>query len=161
MISIADILRPEDILLDLNISGATALFDEVGQLMQRRHGLPRVRVAEALVQREAFGSTALGQGVAIPHGRLKALKDTACAFVRTAAPLPFESPDGQPVRLVLAMLVPEHATEQHLELLSELAQMFSDGDLRDRLLAAADAPSAHALLTRWSAYAAAQRPAAL
>jgi PTS system nitrogen regulatory IIA component len=81
--------------------------------------------------------------------------------VRTQSPLPFESPDGQPVRLVLAMLVPEHATEQHLELLSDLAQMFSDPQLRDGLLAAGDAPSAHRLLTQWSPYAPAQRSAAL
>ena len=92
MISIADILRPEDILLDLNVSGATALFDEVGQLMQRRHGLPRVRVAEALVQREAFGSTALGQGVAIPHGRLAGLRETHAAYVRPRRPMPFAAP---------------------------------------------------------------------
>lgn len=87
MISIADILFPEDILLDLNVSGAAALFDEVGQVMQRWHGLPRVVVAEALAQREAFGSTALGQGVAIPHGRIKGLRQTHAAYVRPSRPM--------------------------------------------------------------------------
>ena len=75
--------------------------------------------------------------------------------------MPFESPDGQPVRLVLAMLVPEHATEQHLELLSDLAQMFSDQGLREKLLAAGSVEAAHRLLTEWSPYAPAQRTAAL
>jgi PTS system nitrogen regulatory IIA component len=65
------------------------------------------------------------------------------------------------VRLVLAMLVPEHATEQHLELLSDLAQMFSDRELRERLLAAGDIESVHRLLTEWSPYAPPQRSAAL
>ncbi len=111
--------------------------------------------------REKLGSTGLVYGVAIPHGRLKNLKDTLCAFVRTQAPVPFESPDGQPVRLVLAMVVPEHATEQHLELLSDLAQMFSDPGLRDQLLAAGDVDAAHRLLTQWSPYAPPQRTAAL
>ena len=73
-------------------------------------------------------STVIGTAT---HGRIKTLKEPVCAFVRTAAPIPFEAPDGAPVNLVFAMLVPEHATEAHLELLSELAQMFSDAHLRD------------------------------
>ncbi len=83
------------------------------------------------------------------------------AFVRTARPIPFESPDGAPVRLVFALLVPEHATEAHLEILSELAQMFSDAALREALAAAPDAAAAHRLITEWSPYAPAQRTAAL
>ena len=147
--------------LDLDVSSKKRLFEQIGLLFENSRQIPRARVFDSLFDREKLGSTGLGYGVAIPHGRLKSLKDTACAFVRTQSPLPFESPDGQPVRLVLAMLVPEHATEQHLELLSDLAQMFSDPQLRDGLLAAGDAPSAHRLLTQWSPYAPAQRTAAL
>lgn len=158
---LSPLLPVEHVALDLDVSSKKRLFEQIGLVFENSRQIPRARVFDSLFDREKLGSTGLGYGVAIPHGRLKALKDTACAFVRTASPLPFESPDGQPVRLVLAMLVPEHATEQHLELLSELAQMFSDGDLRERLVAAGDAASAHALLTQWSAYAAAQRPAAL
>jgi PTS system nitrogen regulatory IIA component len=84
-----------------------------------------------------------------------------CAFVRTASAIPFESPDGQPVNLVFAMLVPEHATEAHLELLSELAQMFSDASLREALSATNDIQAAHRLITEWSPYAPAQRSAAV
>jgi PTS system nitrogen regulatory IIA component len=84
-----------------------------------------------------------------------------CAFVRTAAPIAFESPDGQPVNLVFAMLVPEHANETHLELLSELAQMFSDAGLREALATSADIQAVHRLITEWSPYAPAQRSAAL
>jgi PTS system nitrogen regulatory IIA component len=118
-------------------------------------------VFDALFDREKLGSTGLGYGVAIPHGRIKTLKEPVCAFVRTAAPIAFESPDGQPVNLVFAMLVPEHANETHLELLSELAQMFSDGALREALAATPDIQAAHRLITEWSPYAPAQRTAAV
>ncbi|HXF78123.1 MAG TPA: PTS sugar transporter subunit IIA, partial [Usitatibacter sp.] len=130
-------------------------------LFENSRQIPRARVFDSLFDREKLGSTALGYGVAIPHGRIKTLKEPACAFVRTAVPIPFEAPDGQPVSLVFAMLVPEHATEAHLELLSELAQMFSDAGLREALAAAPDAAAAHRLITEWSPYAPAQRSAAL
>jgi len=82
-------------------------------------------------------------------------------LAHSSAPIAFESPDGQPVNLVFAMLVPEHANETHLELLSELAQMFSDGALREALAATPDIQAAHRLITEWSPYAPAQRTAAV
>jgi nitrogen PTS system EIIA component len=158
---LAPLLPPAHVTLDLDVSSKKRLFEQIGLLFENSRQIPRARVFDSLFDREKLGSTGLGYGVAIPHGRLKNLKETLCAFVRTQSPVPFESPDGQPVRLVLAMLVPEHATEQHLELLSDLAQMFSDAELRERLLAAGDADAAHRLLTQWSPYAAPQRSAAL
>jgi PTS system nitrogen regulatory IIA component len=155
------LLPTSHIALDLDVSSKKRLFEQIGLLFENTRQIPRARVFDSLFDREKLGSTGLGYGVAIPHGRLKNLKDTLCAFVRTETPVPFESPDGQPVRLVLAMLVPEHATEQHLELLSDLAQMFSDRDLRERLLAAGDVATAHELLTQWSPYAPPQRSAAV
>jgi nitrogen PTS system EIIA component len=158
---LAPLLPTGHVSLDLDVSSKKRLFEQIGLLFENSRQIPRARVFDSLFDREKLGSTGLGYGVAIPHGRLKNLKDTLCAFVRTQSPVPFESPDGQPVRLVLAMLVPEHATEQHLELLSDLAQMFSDRDLREKLLAASDIATAHSLLTQWSPYAAPQRSAAL
>jgi PTS system nitrogen regulatory IIA component len=130
-------------------------------VLENSRQIPRMRVFDSLFDREKLGSTGLGYGVAIPHGRLKSLKEPACAFVRTAQPIPFESPDGQPVSLVFAMLVPEHATEAHLELLSELAQMFSDAHLREALASTHDIQAAHRLITEWSPYAPAQRSASV
>lgn len=155
------LLPASHVSLDLDVSSKKRLFEQIGLLFENSRQIPRSRVFDSLFDREKLGSTGLGYGVAIPHGRLKNLKETLCAFVRTRAPVPFESPDGQPVRLVLAMLVPEHATEQHLELLSDLAQMFSDRELREGLLSAADVDAAHRLLTEWSPYAPPQRTAAL
>jgi PTS system nitrogen regulatory IIA component len=158
---LAPLLPAAHVVLDIDVSSKKRLFEQIGLLFENSRQIPRARVFDSLFDREKLGSTGLGYGVAIPHGRLKNLKETLCAFVRTQLPVPFESPDGQPVRLVLAMLVPEHATEQHLELLSDLAQMFSDPGLREGLLAAGSVEAAHRLLTEWSPYAPAQRSAAL
>jgi PTS system nitrogen regulatory IIA component len=158
---VSRLLPPNHVLLDLDVSSKKRLFEQIGLLFENTRQIPRARVFDSLFDREKLGSTGLGYGVAIPHGRIRQLKEPACAFVRTAAPIPFESPDGAPVSLVFAMLVPEHATEAHLELLSELAQMFSDAALREALAAAADAPAAHRVIVEWSPYAPPQRTAAL
>jgi PTS system nitrogen regulatory IIA component len=158
---VSRLLPLNHVLLDLDVSSKKRLFEQIGLLFENSRQIPRSRVFDSLFDREKLGSTGLGYGVAIPHGRIKTLKEPVCAFVRTAAPIAFESPDGQPVNLVFAMLVPEHANETHLELLSELAQMFSDAGLRDALAATPDIQAAHRLITEWSPYAPAQRSAAV
>ena len=85
--------------------------------------MARATVTDNLFARESLGSTGLGAGVAIPHGRIKGLKQPLAAFMRLAEPIPFESPDGKPVSLLIFLLVPEQATQQHLEILSEIAQL--------------------------------------
>ena len=158
---VSQLLPQNHVLLDLDVGSKKRLFEQIGLLFETSKQIPRARVFDSLFDREKLGSTGLGYGVAIPHGRIKALKDTLCAFVRTKAPIAFESPDGQPVRLVFAMLVPEHATEAHLQILSELAQMFSDPSIRQGLTEATDLASIRRLITEWSPYAPAQRSAAL
>ncbi len=158
---VSRLLPLNHVLLDLDVSSKKRLFEQIGLLFENSRQIPRARVFDSLFDREKLGSTGLGYGVAIPHGRIKLLKEPVCAFVRTASPIAFESPDGQPVNLIFAMLVPEHATEAHLELLSELAQMFSDAELRGALATTADIQAAHRLITEWSPYAPAQRTAAL
>ena len=158
---VSRLLPLNHVLLDLDVGSKKRLFEQIGLLFENSRQIPRARVFDSLFDREKLGSTGLGYGVAIPHGRIKLLKEPVCAFVRTASPIAFESPDGQPVNLVFAMLVPEHATEAHLELLSELAQMFSDAGLREALATATDIQAAHRLITEWSPYAPAQRSAAV
>ena len=149
------------VLLGLDVGSKKRLFEQVGLMFENSRQIPRARVFDSLFDREKLGSTGLGFGVAIPHGRIKTLKEPVCAFVRTAQPIPFEAPDGEPVSLVFAMLVPEHATEVHLEILSELAQMFSDASLRAALASTDDIQAAHRMITEWSPYAPAQRSAAV
>lgn len=104
-------------------------------------------IAESLQKRERMGSTAIGHGIAIPHGRSAAYEEARGAFLRLAHPVDFGASDGQPVDLVFALAVPEHFTQQHLQLLAELAERFADADHRAALRAAPDAAVLHQLLT--------------
>ena len=103
-----------------------------------------------------MGSRGLGLGRATPHGRIKGLKEAVGALVRTRQPIPFDAPDSQNVSLIFVLLVPDRATDQHLQILSELAQMFSDKAFREKLLAAPTAAELHRLITQWQAHAATQ-----
>jgi PTS system nitrogen regulatory IIA component len=158
---IAKLLAPQDVLVEADLGSKKRVFEQVGLLFENNHQLARSAVFESLFAREKLGSTGLGQGVAIPHGRLKGLRDACAALVRLKDAIPFDAPDGQPVRLVFALLVPERATDLHLQILSELAQMLSDGAFREKLLAAADAATLHRLVSEWMPDAASQRNAAV
>jgi nitrogen PTS system EIIA component len=157
---VAKLLPVVNVLPDLAVSSKKRLFEHLGVLFENQHGIASSSVFESLFARERLGSTGLGQGVAIPHGRIKGLKEALGAFVRLAQPVPFDAPDGKPVNLVFALLVPEHATEKHLEILSELAQMFSDRALREAMTAATDAQALHQLIAAWQPDAPGQRRAA-
>ncbi len=157
---VAKLLPPENILLGLSVSSKKRLFEQLGFLFESRHGIGKGQVFDSLFARERLGSTGLGQGVAIPHGRIKGIKEALGAFVRLEQPVPFDAPDGKPVNLVFAMLVPEQATERHLEILSELAQMFSDRELREAMAQASDAQALHKLIAEWKPDAAGRRRAA-
>lgn len=158
---IAKLLAPANIVLDLEVSSKKRMFEQVGLLFENHQGIARSLVFDSLFARERLGSTGLGQGVAIPHGRIKGLRESVGAFVRLATPVPFDAPDGQPVNLIFVLLVPEQATEQHLQILSELAQMFSDRDLRQSLAEATDPSALHQLITAWQPHVADQRRATL
>jgi len=157
---VAKLLPPGNVVLDLTVSSKKRLFEQIGLLFENHHGIARNLVFDSLFDRERLGSTGLGQGIAIPHGRIKGLKDALGAFVRVAQPVPFDAPDGKPVTLVFTLLVPEQATERHLQILSELAQMFSDRELRDSLATAPDAGTLHRLISGWQPNATGQRQAA-
>ena len=140
-----NILPVGRILLDLESTSKKRVFEQVGALFESHLGLSRAVVFDSLFAREKLGSTGLGQGVAIPHGRIKGLKQAAGAFVRLKTPVPFDAPDGRAVNLLFFLLVPEQATEHHLELLSELAQRFAERSFRDALVAAPDSAAVVAL----------------
>lgn len=135
---LAKLLPESHVVLGVEVTSKKRLFEQVGLLFENTHGIGSGVVFDSLFAREKLGSTGLGQGVAIPHGRIKGLKEASGAFLRLAQPLPFEAPDGRPVSLVFALLVPEQATEQHLQILSELAERFSDPGFRETLMTAAE-----------------------
>jgi PTS system nitrogen regulatory IIA component len=157
---IAKLLPPSNILLDLDVTSKKRMFEQAGLLFENNQGVARIVVFDSLFARERLGSTGLGQGVAIPHGRIKGLKEAVGAFVRLASPVPFEAPDGKPVNLVFFLLVPEQATERHLQILSELAQLFSDRELRDMLAVEKDPARVHQTITAWQPHVTDQRRAA-
>ena len=158
---IAKLLPPSNIMLDLDVTSKKRLFEQAGLLFENNQGVARSTVFDSLFARERLGSTGLGQGVAIPHGRIKGLKEAVGAFIRLSSAVAFDAPDGKPVNLVFVLLVPEQANEQHLQILSELAQMFSDRELRGQLASDADLASLHQHITAWIPHAADQRRAAV
>jgi PTS system nitrogen regulatory IIA component len=158
---VAKLLPPANIVLDLEVSSKKRMFEQVGLLFENNQGIARSLVFESLFARERLGSTGLGQSVAIPHGRIKGLKDPVGALVRLKTPVAFDAPDGKPVTLVFVLLVPEQATEQHLQILSELAQMFSDRDLREQLASADDPGALHQAIIAWQPHVADNRRAAV
>ena len=143
------LLPASNVLLDFPASSKKRVFEQAGLIFENNQSIERAKVFDSLFARERLGSTGLGQGVAIPHGRIKGLKDAVAAFVRVAEPIPFDAPDGQPVSLMVFLLVPEQATQQHLEVLSELAQMLSDKEFRESLSTATDPAVVHTALTTW------------
>ena len=118
-------------LLDLEVSSKKRLFEEAAQLLENEAELPNTNVFDCLFAREKLGSTGLGQGVAIPHGRHACVKKATGAFIRTKEPVAFDAPDGKPVSLIFILLVPENATGEHLEVLSKLAGRFSQKAIRE------------------------------
>ncbi len=156
---IAKLLPASNIVLDLEVSSKKRLFEQAGLLFENNQGVARALVFDSLFARERLGSTGLGQGVAIPHGRIKGLKDAVGAFVRLGTPVTFDAPDGQPVGMLFVLLVPEQANETHLQILSELAQMFSDRDFRQQLADEADAQSVHQIFASWQPHVPDQRRA--
>lgn len=146
MALIGDILPASHIVLDMEVSSKKRLFEQVGQLLAVRAGLSQADVFDCLFAREKLGTTGLGQGVAIPHGRTACIDGITAAFIRTKEPIDFDAPDSQPVSLVFVLLVPENATGEHLEILSHLASRFSEKSVRDALLHCEQAEAVRHLL---------------
>jgi PTS system nitrogen regulatory IIA component len=133
MKTVAQLLQPKDILLDVVVADKEDLLGKIGRHMEWVHGLPKPAVVGNLAHREMIGSTALGHGVAVPHARLKELERIQLAYLRLNPPIDFGASDGEPVRDVLVILVPKMATDEHLRVLSESSEMFGNARFRDQL----------------------------
>lgn len=147
---ILPLLSPDTTRLGLSFSSKKKLFEHVGELFAATGDFKASDVFASLFERERLGSTALGCGVAIPHGRIKGLKQARGALYRLAAPLDFDAPDDAPVSLCFVLLVPSNADESHLQILGELAQFFSDEALRQDLLNATSADAVLARIGSWT-----------
>ena len=153
---LSQILPPSQVLVSVEATSKKRAFEEAGLLFENQHGLNRALITDSLFARERLGSTGLGHGVAIPHGRIKGLKAPMAAVFQLHAPIGFDAPDEQAVALLIFLLVPEAATQKHLEILSEIAEMLSDSSLREALKTSTDAVALHQLIAHWRS---AQQPA--
>jgi PTS system nitrogen regulatory IIA component len=154
---ITSLLPASHVLVDLPAANRRDVFEQVAALLEGKTGIKRGVILDSLLVRERLGSTGLGQGIAIPHGRVRGLREATGAFVRTREPIEFDAPDDRPVNLVFVLLVPEKSTDVHLEILSELAEMFSSREQRARLLSAGDSLEVQRLIASWQAKPAAAR----
>jgi len=146
---LASILPSAQVLVSVDASSKKRAFEEAGLLFENLHGLSRALITDSLFARERLGSTGLGHGVAIPHGRIKGLKAPMAAVVLLAQPIGFDAPDELPVSLLIFLLVPEAATQKHLEILSEIAELLSDAPLREKIITADDVEALHGLICGW------------
>lgn len=144
---IATLLPRSNIALDLDAGNKKQVFEQAAALFAQTQSLAHSAVVDSLLAREKLGSTGLGQGIAIPHGRIKGLKEATGALLRLKTAIPFDAPDGAPVNLLFVLLVPAHATDLHLQILGELAQLFSDKALRQQLFTTNDPAHAYQLIT--------------
>ena len=146
---LASILPLAQVLVHVNATSKKRAFEEAGILFENLHGMNRSLVTDSLFSRERLGSTGLGHGVAIPHGRIKGLKTPMAAILQLGKPIGFDAPDEQAVSLLIFLLVPEAATQKHLEILSEIAEILSDADLREKLLSCSNSVDLHSLIVKW------------
>jgi PTS system nitrogen regulatory IIA component len=146
---LAAILPVEQVLVGVDATSKKRAFEEAGLLFESLHGLSRALVTDSLFARERLGSTGLGHGVAIPHGRIKGLKSPMAAVFQLAQAIGFDAPDEQAVKLLIFLLVPEAATQKHLEILSEIAELLSNGRTRDDMISSTTASSLHDLIDKW------------
>lgn len=125
--NITSLLAPERVVVCDDITSKKRLLEYLGELLaSSSSAVSGQDIYEALLSRERLGSTGLGRGVAIPHGRMAGLDHPVCAFIRIRKPVDFDAADGQPVDLVFSLLVPEDSTEEHLQVLSTIAEIFSN-----------------------------------
>lgn len=146
---LSQILPLPQVLVSVEATSKKRAFEEAGLLFENLYGLNRALITDSLFARERLGSTGLGHGVAIPHGRIKGLKTPMAAIFQLQTPIGFDAPDELAVNLLVFLLVPEAATQKHLEILSEIAELLSDSTLREQLKGSNDAAALHHLIASW------------
>ena len=151
MNALTNLFTPDCIALDNSATSRADAFAAAGELFCKKVAIDAASVVGFLNAREDLGSTALGAGVAIPHGRVKGLKQPIAAFIRLKTAIDFAAPDGEPVSILIFLLVPEKATQQHLEILSLIAQLLSDQDARKSLITEDSPEKVCQLLQTWGA----------
>jgi nitrogen PTS system EIIA component len=148
---IAKLLSPAHVVVDADLSSKKRVFEHAGLVFENHQGVARAKVFDSLFARERLGSTGLGRGVAVPHGRIAGITQAVTGFFRLTEGVPFDAPDGEPVRLFFFLLAPEKASSDlHLQVYATVAEMFSDDAFRERILALPTAADVHRELITWA-----------
>ncbi len=144
----SDLISPDRVLAGVRINSKKRLLELISvTLAKKNKNLSSREIFESLCAREHLGSTGLGGGVAIPHGRISGAESVEALFLRLPKPLPFDAEDGKPVDLLFALTVPKNCTEDHSKLLSSIAERLSDQKLLEQIRGAADANEIWQLLS--------------
>ena len=144
----SDLLSPARILAGVRISSKKRLFELISTTFTRKSpDLNSREIFESICAREHLGSTALGNGIAVPHGRIEGTEEVQALFLQLSKPLPFDTDDGKPVDLIFALIVPSECTVDHKKLLSDICERFSDTELLAQLRNAKDANEIWQLLS--------------
>lgn len=147
---LSDLITPQRIRCNLDAQSKKRALEQLSELIsQDQDTITSTQVFDSLLSRERLGGTGVGHGVAIPHGRLRNSQQTLGAFIKLARGIDYDAADKQPVDLLFALLVPEESTEEHLQLLAQLAAMFSDQGIREKLRHAETTEDIHELLLEW------------
>ncbi|MCX7339768.1 MAG: PTS IIA-like nitrogen regulatory protein PtsN [Hyphomicrobiales bacterium] len=149
-----DLLTPDSIISPLKANGKKQALQDIAQRAAAITGLSEREIFETLLQRERLGSTGIGDGIAIPHGRSARLDRLRGLFVRLEKPIDFEALDGQPVDILFVLLAPEGAGADHLKALARVARVLRDRSTLERIRRAHDASAVFAILTESTAKAA-------
>lgn len=147
-----DIIDPDRIAYDVDVNSKKRALETVSDILTKGGGSDNIAshdVCESLIAREKLGSTGIGCGVAIPHGRLKNTDKTLAAFIKLHKGVDYDAIDNQAVDLIFALLVPENSTEEHLKILAEIAEMFSNEKFREKLREAQNPQDLWSLLKNW------------
>jgi len=147
----SSIITPNRIECNVAASSKKRTLEHISHLISNElDDVNQNEIFDSLIAREKLGSTGLGKGIAIPHGRLKTANQTIAAFVQLENGIDFDAPDGEPVDLLCALLVPPECSDEHLEVLALLSEMFSKSDIREKLRDTHDVNTIHAILTQFS-----------
>jgi nitrogen PTS system EIIA component len=144
---ILDILAPEAVVADMQATTKPAALDELAGALQRLHAdLDRNRLVEILLEREGLGSTAIGEGIAIPHGKMPGVSNVLAAFGRSKQGVDFDSLDGSSTKLFFLLVAPEDSAGVHLKALARVSRLLKDKTFREKLLAGGSADELYEII---------------
>mgnify|MGYP001163740485 FL=1 len=146
---LAQILPKENVMISVRAGSKKRVFEQASLLFESRCQIARSKIFNALFSREKLGSTGLGNGIAIPHGRLEGLEKSIAVVLCLDIPIPFDASDGKAVDLLIFLLVPTNASKDHLETLAEVANMLSDSKFINELRHSATVDQLHDGICSW------------